>query len=278
MSAIFDIDLTAGRMITENDVDNRTNVAVIGTDIVDNLMPNVDPLGKEIRIQGQVYQVVGIGKKQGKTLGMSRDNYVGIPVTTFLKQFGSHNTSLRISGKANGIGTQLEGAIDEVRVILRSRRHDLPGAPDSFSAETNESFLGLWSNLSGTFFVAMIGIAAISLIVGGIVVMNIMLVSVTERTREIGLRKAVGARRQDVLMQFLIESATMALLGGLIGVIMGIVFAKGITAAIGMPSAIKLWAVFSGLFVATSVGLFFGIYPARKAALLDPIAALRHEL
>ena len=277
MAPILDLDLTSGRMLNDNDLNNRSNVAVIGTDVVDNLFPGTDPLDKEIRVEGQIYRVVGIGKKQGTTLGQSRDNYVAIPITAYLKQFGSH-TSVRISGKANGVGTQLDSAIDEARAILRARRHDLPGRPDSFAAETNASFLSLWSNLSGTFFIAMIAIAAISLIVGGIVIMNIMLVSVTERTREIGIRKAMGARRQDVLMQFLIESGTMAFVGGLLGVLFGITFAKGITAIIGMPSAIKLWAVAAGLLVSASVGLFFGVYPARRAARLDPIAALRFEM
>jgi len=276
MIAIFDYDVSAGRMINQTDVDRRANIAIIGMDIVDNLMPGIDPLGKEIRVEGEVYQVVGVAKRQGKTLGMSRDNFVGVPLTSYLKQFGSHN-SIRISGKANGIGPELDAAIDEVRVILRARRHDLPGQPDSFSAETNASFLTIWAGLSQTFFGAVIGIAAIALIVGGIVVMNIMLVSVTERTREIGIRKAVGARRGDVLLQFLMEAVFLALVGGVLGVILGVTIAKGTTAVIGMPSAIKLWAVAAGLLVATSVGLFFGVYPARRAAMLDPIAALRHE-
>ncbi len=277
MASIFDIDLTSGRMLNENDVNSRSNVAVVGTDIVENLFAGVDPLGKEIRLEGQIYRVIGVGKKQGKTLGQTRDNYAAIPISAYLKQFGAHN-SIRISGKANGVGSQLDAAIDEARVILRARRHDPPGKPDSFAAETNASFLSLWSNLSGTFFIAMIAIAAISLIVGGIVIMNIMLVSVTERTREIGIRKAMGARRQDVLLQFLIESVTMALVGGFLGVLFGISIAKGVTAIIGMPSAIKLWAVGAGLIVATSVGVFFGVYPAKRAARLDPIAALRFEL
>ena len=277
MAAILDLDLAAGRWLNQNDENNRSYVAVIGTDIVDTLFPGVDPLDKEIRVEGQLYRVIGVGKKQGKTLGQSRDNYVAVPISTYLKQFGVH-TSVRISGKANGVGIQLDSAIDEARAILRARRHDLPGRPDSFVAETNASFLSIWSNLSGTFFIAMVAIAAISLIVGGIVIMNIMLVSVTERTREVGIRKAMGARRDDVLLQFLIESGTMALVGGVFGVVFGIAVAKGITAIIGMPSAIKLWAVAAGLIVSASVGGFFGVYPARRAAMLDPIAALRFEL
>ena len=277
MPAILDLDLTSGRMPNENDDENRSAVAVIGTDVLESLFPGVDPLGKEIRVEGQLYRIIGVGKKQGKTLGQSRDNYVVIPISTYMKQFGSH-TSVRISGKANGVGTELQAAIDEARAILHARRHDVPGKPDSFVAETNASFLSIWSNLSGTFFIAMIAIAAISLIVGGIVIMNVMLFSVTERTREIGIRKAMGARRRDVLLQFLIEAGTMALVGGVLGVLFGITFAKGITAVIGMPSEIKAWAVIAGLMVSTSVGVFFGVYPAKRAARLDPIAALRFEL
>jgi putative ABC transport system permease protein len=277
MPAILNIDLDTGRMPNENDNNNRSEVAVIGTDLVDNLFPGSDPLGKEIRVEGQSYRVIGVGKKQGTTLGQSRDNYVMIPITSYLKQFGRHNSVL-ISGKANGVGSQLESAMDEARVILRSRRHDVPGQPDSFVVETNETFLSMWANISDSFFIAMIAIAAISLVVGGIVIMNIMLVSVTERTREIGIRKAMGARARDVLLQFLIESGTLAIVGGMLGVFLGIVVAKGITAIIGMPSSIKLWTIAAGLLVSASVGIFFGVYPAKRAAMLDPIAALRFEL
>jgi len=277
MGQILDLDLTSGRILNDNDENNRSNVAILGTDVVDNLFSGIDPLNKEIRVEGQVYRVIGVGKKQGSTLGQSRDNYVAIPISSFLKQFGSH-TTVRISGKAHGVGSQLEAALDEVRAIMRARRHDLPGKPDSFAAETNQSFLSIWSNLSGTFFIVMIVIASIALVVGGIVIMNIMLVSVTERTREIGIRKALGARGRDVLLQFLIESSTMAVVGGILGILFGIIFAKGITILIGMPSSVKLWAVAAALVVSGSVGIFFGVYPARRAARLDPIAALRFEL
>jgi putative ABC transport system permease protein len=228
-------------------------------------------------VDGWTYRIIGVGKKKGKTMGQSLDNYVFMPMTSWMKQYGSHNTNMRISAKAVGTGVTLEGAMDEARVILRARRHDSPDGADSFDMENNSSLLSIWSNFSGTFFYAMIGIAAISLVVGGIVIMNIMLVSVTERTREIGIRKAMGARRGDILLQFLIESVALALLGGAIGVLFGIIIAKVVTLAIGMPSEIKLWAIVAGVSVAASVGVFFGVYPARRAAVLDPIAALRFE-
>jgi putative ABC transport system permease protein len=277
MAPILDLDIVAGRMFNNIDMRNASRVVVIGNDILEKLMPGLDPLGREVRIDGESYTIIGLGKKEGKTLGQSRDNYVIMPITAWQRKYGTHK-SVRILGKSDGVGKQLESAMDETRAIMRSRRHDLPGAPDSFDVETNASFLGIWANISGSFFIAMVAIAAISLVVGGIVIMNIMLVSVTERTREIGIRKALGARRHDVLRQFLIESSTMALVGGVIGILFGIAVAKGVTTFFGMPSVIKLWAIGAGLLVSASVGVFFGVYPARRAAQLDPIAALRFEL
>jgi putative ABC transport system permease protein len=277
MATILDTDLGAGRMLNETDVSNRSPVAVVGTDIVEHLMPGADPLGKEIRLDGWTYQVIGVAKKKGKTLGQSADNFVMIPISACLKQYGVHNNSLRISGKASAAGVPLNEAIDEARAALRAKRHDRLEGEDSFDIETNASLLGIWQNFSSTFFMATIGIACISLVVGGIVIMNIMLVAVTERTREIGIRKAMGARRDDVLLQFLIEAVILSLIGGVLGVLVGVVVAESVTWAIGIPSSIKLWAVAAGLIVAASVGMFFGVYPARKAARLDPIVALRFE-
>ena len=277
MGPILDTEVVMGRYINEADVNNDSPVAVIGYDIVDNILIGTDPLGKEINIDGRLYTVIGVGKRQGKTLGQSQDNYCIVPITTFMHQYGGHR-SIRIMGKANGIGPSLDAAMDETRAILRARRHDYPGSPDTFAVENNASLMSIWEGLSSTFFYAMIGIAAISLVVGGIVIMNIMLVSVTERTREIGVRKALGARRLDVMRQFLIESATMAIVGGAVGVLGGVTVAKSITAIIGMPSRIELWSILAGLFVAASVGIFFGVYPAKRAAALDPIVALRSEL
>jgi putative ABC transport system permease protein len=278
IATILDTDLTAGRMVNETDLNNHLQVAVVGTDIVEHLLTGADPLGQEIRVDGWTYQVIGVGKKKGKTLGQSADNYVLIPITVYLKKYGSHNSSIGIWGKAAATGAPLNQAIDEARVALRAHRHDQTGADDSFEIETNASLLGIWSGLSNTFFMATIGIAGVSLVVGGIVIMNIMLVSVTERTREIGIRKALGARRDDVLLQFLIESVVLSLIGGALGVIGGIGVAEFVTALIGMPSSIKLWAVLAALVVAGAVGVFFGVYPARKAARLDPIVALRFEM
>jgi putative ABC transport system permease protein len=277
MAPIYDTDLSAGRMINQTDLNNHAPVAVVGADIVEHLMAGTDPLGKEIRLDGWTYQVIGVGTKKGSTLGQSADNYVMIPITAYLKQYGAHNSSIRISGKAETAGVALDEAVDESRAALRAKRHDPLGGDDSFDTETNASLLGIWTGFSQTFFIATIGIACISLVVGGIVIMNIMLVAVTERTREIGIRKALGARREDVLLQFLIESVTLAVTGGALGVLAGVTVAETITFLIGMPSSIKLWAVLAGLIVSAAVGVFFGVYPARKAAKLDPIVALRFE-
>ncbi len=278
MAGIYDLDLESGRLMTDADVNSYAPVVIIGKDIAENLMGSVDPIGKEIRVDGQMYTVIGVGAPKGKTLGQSQDNWVMMPITSWLKQYGANGKSIKIWAKAYDTGAPLEAAIDQARVIMRSRRHDQPGQRDSFEEETNSNLLSIWSNFSGTFFIVTIALASISLIVGGIVIMNIMLVSVTERTREIGIRKALGAKRRDVLGQFLIESSTMAAVGGLIGIILGITVSKSVTFWIGMPSAVPVWVVVLGLIVATSVGIFFGVYPAKRAAELDPIEALRSEL
>ncbi len=277
MPPISNLDIVNGRGFTEMEDTHSAHVAIVGYDIVDNLLGNGDPIGKEIRVDGEPYTVIGVGERQGKTFGNSQDNWVAIPLTAFIHSYGS-NKSMVVYVNAGGGGEIIERVSDELRTIMRSRRHLSPGDPDSFSVDTSATFQNLLSQILNSFGAVVVAIAAISLVVGGIVIMNIMLVSVTERTREIGIRKALGARRQDILLQFLIESATMSLVGGMIGVLGGIGVAKAITLIVSFPSEVQMWSVLVGLFVATSVGIFFGVYPARKAAELDPIVALRSEL
>jgi putative ABC transport system permease protein len=268
-------DLDSGRHINQTDVLHRSPVCTVGFDIEDKLFPGTDPIGKEIRVDTSFCQIIGVGKKLGTVFGASRDNWVIIPITTFQKTYGSDD-SLIIWGKGQGVAT-MQQSMDEVRSLLRGKRHLDYNMTDDFEIETNDSFLAIWSSISGSFFVLTVAIASISLVVGGIVIMNIMLVSVTERTREIGLRKSLGARQSDIRMQFLIESSMIAAFGGICGVTLGIIFAKILTATTALPSAVEPWSVLMGMIVSTSVGLFFGVYPASKAAQLDPVVALRSE-
>jgi putative ABC transport system permease protein len=276
MAELYDVDLVSGRHMTDTDLRDASPVCVIGNDIVDNLMPGVDPIGKEVRWNNTPCQVIGLGKKEGSSLGTSLDNWIILPLTTYNKENGNQQDSLRVTCRA-GSASNIQASVDEVRQIMRGRHHLAYSKKDDFAVETSDSFLALWKDISGTFFVVTIGIASISLIVGGIVIMNIMLVSVTERTREIGVRKAIGARRGDILMQFLIEASTIAAIGGALGVIFGVLLAKIVSWVSPLPSAVQLWSVVGGLIVALSVGLFFGTYPASKAAKLDPVEALRSE-
>ena len=276
MAGMQNLDIAQGRDFTQADEDHAAPVCIIGYDIEDNLLKGEDPLGKEIRADGVPCTVIGLAEKQGKTLGQSQDNWVAVPLTAYQKTYGTAKSVTIYAKAGNGPGA-MEAASDQARVLMRGLRHDRPGEEDSFTLETSDTLVGLWKQISGSFEAVAVAIAAISLVVGGIVIMNIMLVSVTERTREIGVRKALGATRRDVLMQFLLESATMAALGGAIGVAGGIGVAKTVTILLSFPSDIALWSVFAGLVVAASTGIFFGVYPARKAAELDPIVALRSE-
>ena len=244
-------------------------VAIIGTDVRDNLFTGINPLGQELRVDGMPYTVIGISEKQGSTFGQSQDNWVGIPLPAYQKTYGTAST-VTIYVKAGSAGPVLQTAGDEVRVLMRSRRHDAPGAEDSFELDINNTLVSFFSIVTAWFGAVAGSIALISLIVGGIVIMNIMLVSVTERTREIGIRKALGARGRDIQLQFLVESGAMALIGGFLGVMGGFAVAETVTLALGFPSTVALWSVVLGLVVATATGIFFGVYPARKAAQLIP--------
>jgi putative ABC transport system permease protein len=276
MPGLQNLNIMQGRGFTEADEEHASRVAIIGTDIQDHLFEGVDPLGQELRVDGTPYTIIGISEKQGSTFGASQDNWVAVPLTTFQKSYGTAKT-LTIYVKAGEAGPILETAADEVRMLVRARRHDGPGVDDSFELDTNNTLVGFFSMVTQSFGAVAGAVALISLVVGGIVIMNIMLVSVTERTREIGIRKALGARPKDIMMQFLIESGTMALVGGVFGVMGGVLVAQGITVLAGFPSTVALWSVLAGLVMATGTGIFFGVYPARKAARLDPIVALRSE-
>jgi putative ABC transport system permease protein len=276
MPELNNLNIIEGRIFTPSEVEHGARVAIVGTDIQENLLKGDDPINKEVRVDGVPYTVIGMGEKQGKTLGSSQDNYVIVPLTTYQRTYGSVKT-LTIYVKAYGTGAALEDTGAEVRTLMRSSRHDRLGEDDSFTLDLNNTFLALFKTVTGLFGAIAIPVAAISLVVGGIVIMNIMLVSVTERTREIGVRKALGARRRDVLLQFVIESGLMATAGGIVGVLTGVGVGFGISSVAGFPMSIAWWSVFAGLFVATGVGIFFGVYPARKAAMLDPITALRSD-
>jgi putative ABC transport system permease protein len=277
MLSLNNIDIAIGRGFTPADEDHATKNVIVGYDIVDNLLPEGDPIGKEIRVDGIPYTIIGVGDRQGKTLGQSQDNWVAVPITTYQQIYG-YNDSVNIYARANGDAAVMERAKDQARVLMRTRRHDAPGTPDDFEVETNDTFLDIWKQISSLFASVVLGLASIALVVGGVVIMNIMLVSVTERTREIGVRKALGAKQRDVLLQFLIESASLALIGGALGVLGGVLVGKLITLVVGFPTAVPLWAIFLGLLLATAVGIFFGVYPASKAAKLDPVQALRAEM
>jgi putative ABC transport system permease protein len=277
MPALSNLNIALGRSFTEIEDQHSAHVAIVGSDVVDNLLGPGDPLGKEIRVSGTPYTVIGVGEAQGKMLGQSMDNWVAVPLSTFLQSYGAHST-MDIYVDAGGGGAVMENVEDQLRSIMRARRHLAPNQEDTFTIDTSATFQNLLGKILDSFGAVVAAIAAISLVVGGIVIMNIMLVSVTERTREIGVRKALGARSRDILLQFLIESATMSLFGGLVGVFIGVGIAKLITVIIAFPSAVQIWSILVSLFVSGFVGLFFGVYPAHKAAQLDPIVALRAEL
>jgi putative ABC transport system permease protein len=262
-------------------VDAARPVAVIGADLMDAFFGQTEPLGREILIDNRPYRVVGVAERKGSVFGESQDNFAWIPITYFRKVYGTRR-SVTIQAEAESMQV-FERAQDQARVAMRVRRHLQYEDLDDFSVETGESVLELWQSFTRGIYAATILVTVISLVVGGVVVMNIMLVSVTERTAEIGMRKAVGARRRDILSQFLVESVVLACFGGLLGVIAAVGFATGLGAVIGnimsadFVAPVRPWAVVLAVVVAGSVGLVAGLYPARRAASLDPVASLRAE-
>lgn len=276
MSDINNLNIVEGRMFTQAEDDRATAVAVVGTDIQENLLKGEDPIGRTISVNGQPYTIIGVGEKQGKSFGASQDNYVILPITTMQRVFSSH-ISNTLYVRAKGNGALQEEAAEEVRTLMRAYRHNQLGDEDDFALEINNSFLSIIKTITSLFGAIAIPIAAISLIVGGIVIMNIMLVSVTERTREIGVRKALGAKQRDVLLQFVIESGLMSTAGGVVGVLTGVGVGFAISQVAGFPMSVAWWSIIVGLLVSSGVGIFFGVYPARKAAMLDPITALRSD-
>jgi len=275
-------DLVAGRPLVDDDVDRARAVAVVGQDVVDAFFPGgTEPLGKEIRLGTQPVTIVGVAEKKGTVFGRSQDNFLWIPITFFRKLYGTR-LSVVISAEATSMEA-FERAQDEARVVMRARRHLGFAKPDDFSVETGESVMELWQTATRGIYVVTLVVTAISLVVGGVVVMNIMLVSVTERIREIGVRKALGARRGDIVRQFLVESVVLSLFGGLLGLLGAALFSWGLAAVLGsimsttFTAPVRLWAVLLALAVSTLVGLVAGIYPARRAAALDPVVALRSE-
>lgn len=262
-----------GRYISDQDYQHNAHVCFIGQDIVEKLFPAVDPLGKELLVGGQSVRIVGVAERVGSTFGISQDNFVFIPLSTFRDAF-MVRPDLIVFIKARDSVHMME-LEDETRVLMRARRHVPFREDDNFGINASDTLMSAWQNLTGTIFAVTIGVVAVFMVVGGIVIMNIMLATVTERTHEIGLRKSVGARRSDILWQFVMEAAVLAGTGGLIGVILAYLIARLV--ALVFTASVPLSAVIVGLTLSTLVGLFFGIYPAKRAAALDPITALRAE-
>ncbi|MFQ3582951.1 MAG: ABC transporter permease [Chloracidobacterium sp.] len=268
------ISVEDGRFIVESDDENRANVVFVGYKIREKLFGGANPVGREIRILGEPFRIIGVSKELGSFLGNDRDTFIVVPPSVHLRMFGPRQSLAIVLQPKPGV--TLEALEDQVRGIMRARHHLRPEQRDDFAFIGADALKDLWRNLTGMIAVVALGVVSISLVVGGIVIMNIMMVAVTERTREIGIRKSLGARRWDILSQFLVESSLLSGTGGVLGLAIAWV-GLVIAGQFGLPFAMPIWAVVLALVVSTGVGLIFGIYPAYRAANLDPIVALRNE-
>jgi putative ABC transport system permease protein len=275
MAAISNLQTATGRFLTEIDNHRRAAVAILGNDVREKFFLGSDPIGKVLLVDGRPFEVIGVSKKLGSVFGQSRDNFVWIPVETYFKIYGARKD---IGFNAMAIDpARMNAAQDEVRMLLRAYRHLSPGTEDNFGIFASDSLLDIWKQLTGVIAATAVAIVSVFMVVGGVVIMNIMLAVVTERTHEIGIRKSVGARRSDILKQFLVESSVLSAMGGLIGVLLAWIIAAGIRKATPVPMVLPTSSIVVGVGVSALVGLFFGVYPARRAAQLDPIEALRAE-
>jgi len=275
LGVITNTQPAAGRFLTEIENHRRMHVAFIGNDLKDQFFPNANPIGKTIDIQGRPFEVIGVAKAKGSVFGESQDAFVMIPIETYFKIYG-FRSGMIFSALALDYG-HLYRSLEEARMLLRAYRHVRPGDDDNFSMVTSDSLVAFWEQLTSALAATAVAVVSVFMVVGGVVIMNIMLAVVTERTHEIGIRKSVGARRQDILNQFLVESAMLAASGGIVGVILAWLVAIVVRSLTPVPMKLPVIAVFVGVALSTTVGLFFGIYPARRASKLDPIEALRVE-
>lgn len=276
MGDISGQEVADGRYITEGDENGRAMVTTIGADLADKLFPGLDPVGREVVLDGRPFTVVGVGKAIGTVLGQSQDNFAFIPVETYINIYGAYS-GIWINVQARG-ADWMERTEDEARALMRARRHLRPNETDSFGIIDSATLMQLWKQLTGVIAMAMVGVVSVFLVIGGVVIMNVMLATVTERTREIGIRKALGASRNDILLQFLVEACVMAAMGGIIGVLLAYSICGLAMATTSVPMHVPISSVVIAELISATVGIFFGVYPARKAAMLEPIEALRTEI